>query len=156
MIFREAKTEDLRIIFNWIENQKDCRLWAGTGLRFPFVWEQFLDDLGFGQHETFCLVNESDMVIGLGQLMHRNDRLHLARILVDPERRGKGYGQLLCKTLMEEGLRRHGKKDFSLNVYRHNEIARRLYEKLGFFEAADQTQAATTDSVFMIREITPD
>jgi ribosomal protein S18 acetylase RimI-like enzyme len=152
MKLRKADSGDLIRIMDWIDNEKACRIWAGPGFRFPFNRDQFVHDLGFHMYETYALVDEADLPVALGQIIHRNNRLHLARILVMPALRGKGFGRCLCTALIKEGKSRHGNKAFSLNVYRHNTIARKLYETLGFREAADQSEAASPDSVFMILE----
>ena len=152
MKLRKTVPEDLRLVMGWIENEKACRIWAGQGFRFPFNWDNYLEDLGFYTHETFSLVDESENPVGIGQIMQRKNRLHLARILVNPGSRGQGYGRLLCELLITEGRSRPGNKPFSLNVYRHNRLARELYIRLGFKEPEDQSEAVSHDSVFMILE----
>jgi len=150
MKLRKATKENLEVMMSWIDSEQACRIWAGQGFRFPFTTEQFFEDLGFPDYETYILADEREVPVGLGQIIHRHNRLHLARILVMPALRGRGYGRRLCEELIKEGRNRYGNKAFSLNVYRHNTVARELYEKLGFKPAPDQTQAASTDSVFMI------
>ena len=156
MRLRRATKENLESMMGWIDSEQACRIWAGEGFRFPFTTDQFFKDLGFPEYETYVLADKNDIPVGLGQIIHRSGRLHLARILVMPALRGKGYGRRLCEELIKEGRARYGNKAFSLNVYRHNTVARQLYEKLGFRPAPDQGQAASNDSVFMIMaEIPP-
>jgi len=150
MRLRRATKENLESMMSWIDSEQACRIWAGPGFRFPFTTDHFFKDLCFPEYETYVLVDESDIPVGLGQIIHRNGRLHLARILVMPALRGNGYGRRLCEELIKEGRARYGNKAFSLNVYHHNTVARQLYEKLGFRPAPDQSQAASIDSVFMI------
>lgn len=148
---RLAHETDMRLIMHWITDELSCRTWAGPGFNFPFTWESFIDDIGFHTIETFVLVTNMDQPIAMGQLMHRDNRLHLARILVHPEHRGKGYGRQLCEKLMKEGSDRHGNNSFSLNVYRFNTVAKKLYDSLGFIISPDQRNAPSPDSIFMIR-----
>lgn len=150
-IVRQALKKDLKLIMEWIPDETACRIWAGPGFRFPFTWKSFIEDLGFPVLETYVLENASHQIVGLGQIIHRENRLHLARILVHPELRGQGYGRQLCEKLMRRGSDFYGKKEFSLNVYRQNATARRLYESLGYVIAADQSTAPSPDSIFMIR-----
>ena len=56
----------------------------------------------------------------------------MARIIVSPNHRGKGLGNLLCRLLISEGTMRCGESYFSLNVYPDNTKAIKLYKKLGF------------------------
>ena len=50
--------------------------------------DQLLEDIGFVCYETYSLVDGQDNPIGIGQIMHRNDRLHLGRILIAPSKNG--------------------------------------------------------------------
>ena len=57
----------------------------------------------------------------------------LDNIVVDRDRRGRGYGSALMQELIEHS-RRKAYDDIILNVYHFNADAIRLYEKLGFTE----------------------
>ena len=50
---------------------------------------------------------------------------------VAPEHRGKGYGRALMQAC-HELCRERGAGAVSLNVFGHNEVARRLYDSLGY------------------------
>ncbi len=52
-------------------------------------------------------------------------------IFLDPARRGKGYGQLAME-LAEEDVKAKGYKRLGLHVFGHNDVALKLYRKLGF------------------------
>ena len=151
MILRQAKAEDLHIIMNWIRDEKSCRIWAGPGLRFPFVWDRLITDLGFFTYDTYVLADNKDNPVGLGQIIDRDGHQHLARILVNPDCRGLGYGRVLCNKLIERGRSQNKNKPFSLNVNRHNKVAIKLYESLGFIISPNQKTIPTPDSIFMIR-----
>lgn len=75
----------------------------------------------------------------MGQLLAKeNNYLHLARIIVDPFKRAMGYGRLLCNELIKTAGRK-GYHKISLNVYRGNTVALKLYESLGFREKAEKS-----------------
>lgn len=63
-------------------------------------------------------------------------RLHLARLLVDPSRRGQGIIRHLIAGLVEQGRRRYSDvlrdENVSLFVFESNSGALRAYQKLGF------------------------
>lgn len=87
------------------------------------------------QGNTFVLV-EDDQIVGFGQCFSRDGgRVHLARIMVNPEVRGKGYGRIFMETLIEKA-RAEGFARVSLNVDDLNPVAIALYQKLGFQKAA--------------------
>ena len=50
---------------------------------------------------------------------------------VDPGQRRRGYGQAIMEAAMQE-CRDRGVATMGLNVFGHNDTARRLYDRLGF------------------------
>ncbi len=133
MRLRSSTNADLSVLMSWIKDKDACRIWAGPAVRFPLVLELLKEDISFSEENTFSMINESGALLGIGQLIQREKcRLHMARIIVSPIHRGKGFGSLLCRLLIREGRKRFGEINFSLNVYPHNTKAVRLYKKLGF------------------------
>jgi len=83
------------------------------------------------RHDSRTLLLDDDTA-GFGQLVMRpGGRLHLARIIVSPQHRGKGLGRRLVGHLLKRAFSRQPAK-ISLNVARDNPVAIRLYESLGF------------------------
>lgn len=133
MILRLAANEDLSALISWIEDKAACRLWAGPLVRFPLALEGLKQDIKFSDRNTFAMIDDGGELFGLGQLLEKEEnRIHMARIIVSPVQRGRGYGDLLCRLLISEGLKRFGKVYFTLNVYSNNTTAIKLYQKLGF------------------------
>lgn len=60
---------------------------------------------------------------------------YLWDIYIDVEYRGKGYGKESMK-VMENFARDKGAVKISLNVFGYNKIARSLYDKVGYIDAA--------------------
>jgi ribosomal protein S18 acetylase RimI-like enzyme len=50
---------------------------------------------------------------------------------VHPDHRRRGYGQAIMEAAMQE-CRERGIATMGLNVFGHNDVARRLYDRLGF------------------------
>jgi ribosomal protein S18 acetylase RimI-like enzyme len=72
--------------------------------------------------------------LGYAWMNLRGDQNQTAYILdfyLHPEMRGKGYGTKAFAAI-ENRARQLGAESITLNVFRHNAIALRLYEKLGF------------------------
>jgi ribosomal protein S18 acetylase RimI-like enzyme len=133
MILRIATNEDLHALIPWIKDQGACKLWAGPLVRFPLTPAGLKKDIEFSEDNTFVMVNDVGELLGLGQLLLKeNDRIHMARVIVSPLQRGRGFGNQLCRLLIDEGLKRFGKVNFTLNVYSNNIAAQKLYRKLGF------------------------
>jgi ribosomal protein S18 acetylase RimI-like enzyme len=143
MILRTAADEDLKTLMAWISDKEACKLWAGPKVRFPLALEHLKQDIAYSQENTFALTGAGGELVGLGQLLDKgNHRIHLARIIIAPNRRGQGLGDLLCRLLIDEGLKRFGKVYFTLSVYSDNVNAVKLYQKLGF-----KAKTARSDSI---------
>jgi ribosomal protein S18 acetylase RimI-like enzyme len=126
MIFRSSTNDDLRVLISWIKDKDACKLWAGPDVRFPLVLAHLKEDINFSEENTFSMINDNGALLGIGQLIKKEKcQIHMARIIVSPIQRSKGFGSLLCRFLISE-------VNFSLNVYSHNTKAVRLYKKLGF------------------------
>jgi ribosomal protein S18 acetylase RimI-like enzyme len=138
MNLRKAKIADLKTIISWIPDELTCKHWAGPNVRFPLNIENLSKDIEFSDNNSYCLIyNES--IVAFGQLLAKeNGYLHLARIIVDPSKGAMGYGRLLCNELLQIASQK-GHHKISLNVYRDNTNALKLYENLGFREIAEKS-----------------
>lgn len=58
-------------------------------------------------------------------------RAFIYDFMIEPALRGRGYGAQALAALETE-LRRRGVKRIMLNVFGHNQVARRLYERAGY------------------------
>jgi len=149
MILRIAANEDLNTVISWIKDKEACRLWAGPLVRFPLTLQSLQKDIEFSEENTFVMKNTSGQLLGLGQLLQKeNDRIHVARIIVSPLQRGKGFGELLCRLLIDEGIKRFGKVYFTLNVYSANKTALKLYQKLGFIPKSGPSDSIPDKDIF--------
>jgi len=76
-------------------------------------------------------------VLGYGGLWLLVDEAHISTIAVHPQWRGKGLGELVMLSLLEQGIKR-GMQRSTLEVRVSNEAAQGLYRKLGFASAGRQ------------------
>ncbi|MGB5746348.1 MAG: GNAT family N-acetyltransferase [Desulfobacterales bacterium] len=68
-------------------------------------------DIEFSEDNTFMMKNARGELLGLGQLLEKeNDRIHMARVIVSPLQRAKGFGELLCRLLIDEGIKRFARR----------------------------------------------
>jgi ribosomal protein S18 acetylase RimI-like enzyme len=146
MCLRKAKVADLKTIISWIPDETACKTWAGPLVRFPLSIESLSKDIEFSDNNSYCLT-KGEAIIAFGQLIPKEKgRLHFARIIVDPSKRAMGYGKRLCNALLHIANQK-GYKKISLNVYRNNTNALKLYENLGFREIAEKS---SKENCFMI------
>jgi len=133
MKLRPTEESDLELVMTWIRNEEECRLWSGPGVRFPYTLATLKEDIRYDSRNTFSLLDNDGYACGLGQILEKSsNKIHLARILIAPAERGKGYGRILCSLLIEKALEIYGKRSFSLNVYEFNTPAVKTYQRLGF------------------------
>jgi [ribosomal protein S18]-alanine N-acetyltransferase len=133
MLVRIATDDDLNTLISWIKDKEACKRWAGPLVRFPLTLQSLKKDIEFSEENTFVMIDDPGEPLGLGQLLEKeNDRIHMARVIVAPLQRAKGLGEILCRLLIAEGIKRFGSVFFSLNVYSDNTAAVKLYQKLGF------------------------
>jgi ribosomal-protein-alanine N-acetyltransferase len=82
------------------------------------------------------------------------DELHINNLAVRPDCRRHGIGTQLLQQLIHEG-RRLGARRATLEVRRSNEVARRLYEQLGFRIAGERPRyysSPVEDALILWRE----
>jgi ribosomal protein S18 acetylase RimI-like enzyme len=100
-----------------------------------------------GGEVGYCLVDDSDRVCGFGQhWVLTPGSVHLGRIIVSPEVRGRGAGRLLCELLIRAAIESTGVSAVTLRVFRDNAVAAALYSSLGFTEVESES---TGDVSFM-------
>lgn len=86
---------------------------------------------GEGITELWLGVREKGRILAAGA-MHRTGggAPHLAGIVTHPDARGRGFGAAVTEALTRAALDRSGVA--SLGMYSDNDVARRLYHRLGF------------------------
>jgi ribosomal protein S18 acetylase RimI-like enzyme len=133
LLLRRAARGDLNVLMDWIKNGHECMTWAGPKIRFPFTIDSLCEDIQFDSGNVYCLQNARNEIVGLGQIvLVESKHVHLARIIICPELRGKQLGGLLCTALIRKGYSKHGKITMTLRVQKKNSRAIHLYGKLGF------------------------
>lgn len=133
-LLRGATPGDLRQVASWVTTARECELWAGPRLPFPLDLATLPSIIDFDETYTFALCGSS-LLIAFGQLVPKSARRgHLARLIVAPGMRGRGYGETLVRALMDVARQRSNLR-VSLNVDRANARAITLYERVGFRDA---------------------
>ncbi|MGE5484101.1 MAG: ribosomal protein S18-alanine N-acetyltransferase [Ignavibacteriales bacterium] len=100
---------------------------------FPTPWSRkaFWCELTQNIYAHYIVVRVGGVVAGYGGMWVILDEAHVTNIAVDPAYRGHGLGRRIMLELMERA-RSRGATRMTLEVRKSNEVARRLYEKLGF------------------------
>ena len=134
IILRNPEEDDYVAIAGWIHDAVACARWAGPRMAFPFAVPDLSELLRMPGGRSWVLGQaDRPSPLGFGQYwVNRPGEVHLGRIIVAPEERGRGLGKQLCRLLMREAGARTGTETFTLRVYRDNPAAQAVYEGLGF------------------------
>jgi ribosomal protein S18 acetylase RimI-like enzyme len=144
---RPARASDYAPLAGWIPDAEACGRWAGPRLTFPFAPEALEGLLAVATGASFALEDGTGALVGFGQYWVREPgAVHLGRIVVAPDHRGRGLGGDLCRRLMAEALAATGAASLTLRVYRGNAAARALYASLGF---RDEPSPTDPDPILM-------
>lgn len=150
MALRLTSSADLDHVASWVGSPADCRVWAGSRISYPIDLEALPGALEFATAQSWCLV-EGDDLLGFGQLVPKPvGRLHLARLIVSPAERGRGWGRRLTEELLGHAEERRPSV-ISLNVVETNDVAISLYESLGFEIARRPVDEPDSSSRYMER-----
>jgi ribosomal protein S18 acetylase RimI-like enzyme len=83
----------------------------------------------------FHVVDDRQQIIGTLWFAHRKhgsrEQAYVYDIVLNEEHRGQGIGRKTME-LLEKEVRKLGLKSIGLHVFGYNDVARGLYEKLGF------------------------
>lgn len=100
---------------------------------FPTPWTRgmFLEDAARGDMCIFMVARLENKIIGYGGLWLVLNEAHLGNLAVHPRFRHQGIGKEILKKLIEIACSKKAAL-MTLEVRETNEIARALYEKMGF------------------------
>lgn len=142
-----ASIDEMLALRQHFSNLADVQRWGGEGFLLPLTRTHFMQQLQLPDTASY-LLSDTGRPVGFGQLCDRFDKHHLARLLIFPQYRGRGFGRQLMLSLLKQGLVQNPRLDFSLFVYTSNKIAVELYQSMGFVETS-QPQAHRNDLMFM-------
>lgn len=138
LTLRTPLLEDFEALAAWIPDAESCRRWAGPRLDYPFLAADLPTRLAQPGGELLCLAEGNGSPVAFGQYwVIEEGAVHLGRIIVAPEARGRGIGRELCQQLMNRAITTTGASSVTLRVVRQNTVAAALYESLGFVPATE-------------------
>ena len=131
----------------WLDSAGATRRWAGPGVPYPLAPDTFAQALQLQQRPGWVLLDAQEHRVGFGHCWSTSPgTLHLGRIIVAPQARGRGVGRVLMQALMAQALHSAEVEWLTLRVYRDNVAAVTLYHDLGFQPMED---TSTPELLFM-------
>ena len=129
---RPYNIKDAETILSWTKDEKAFYKWtAGVLGAYPLSVEQFnsVSDL-----MAFTAIDDNE-VIGFFTMRKPTesfDELRFGFVIVDPSKRGKGYGKNMLQLGLTFAKEVFGAKKVSLGVFKNNESAYYCYKAAGF------------------------
>ncbi|HHA2858890.1 GNAT family N-acetyltransferase [Stenotrophomonas maltophilia] len=144
-----VQPQDYALIAAWLDSAAGTLCWAGPGVPYPLPPDRFERVLQLRERPGWLLLDASDQRVGFGQAWSTQPgTVHLGRLLVAPQARGRGLGRGLVQALIVQALQADAVERLTLRVYRDNAAAVALYRSLGF----EPVDAASTPALLFMQQ----
>lgn len=146
-----APSRDLDIISKWITQPREHALWCARRTKFPIErgdFDRMLDDIAVRCGDVPYIAAEPDgRPVGFFCYSLNGDTNEgmLKFVMIDPQRRGRGYGREMLRLALEKAFA-DGADRVRLCVLSVNDGARRCYEGLGFTYCGTDAGAFTYEN----------
>lgn len=139
MELRRFRRRDVLELLSWIGNAAELVQWAGPAFAWPLTPRQFRRHLQAADMDPPALyplgLYETEALVGyceLSECRRQADAAMLSRVVIHPDRRGQGLGQLMVRRALAFGFERLALHRIGLGVFDFNESALRCYARVGF------------------------
>lgn len=133
---RPYDTNDAETILSWSKDERAFYKWsAGILGDYPISKEQ----LGFVNNLMAFTAIDDDELVGFFTMRRPSeniDELRFGFVIVDLEKRGKGYGKRMLQLGIKYAKEILGANKISLGVFENNESAYHCYKAVGFKDVA--------------------
>ena len=136
---RPYNAADAEIILSWCPEEKAFYQWtAGILGDFPISQEEFSFVASLMPFTAF----DETGIVGFFTLRvpdGTSDELRFGFVIIDPEKRGKGYGKEMLRLGLKFAFESYGAKRASLGVFENNLPAYYCYKAVGFEDTVTDT-----------------
>ena len=138
---RPYNKNDADIILSWSKDKISFYKWsAGVMGKYPISKKKF----SFVENLMAFTAIEDDEIVGFFTIRRPSDsfdELRFGFVVVDPAKRGKGYGKAMLQLGLKFSFEIYGTKRVSLGVFENNESAYYCYKAVGFNDVVlDKTE----------------
>ena len=129
---RPYNNKDASTILSWTKDEESFYKWtAGILGDYPITEEQFN---AVNNLMAFTAIEDNEVVGFFTMRMPSEsfDELRFGFVIVDNEKRGKGYGKMMLSLGLKYAKEIFGAKKVSLGVFENNESAYYCYKSVGF------------------------
>jgi GNAT superfamily N-acetyltransferase len=100
---KESIAGDVDRLMKWFPDEQSIKVWGGPGFRYPFTRHSFAEDMHWGKMASYRLSDPDGEFAAFGQFYERLGCINLARLVANPDMRGKGVGKRLVGGLIQAG-----------------------------------------------------
>ena len=130
---RPVEKDSVRTLASWIRNEVELAVWSGNTFRKGFSVRRIIEHLGRKDLHSFAWLDDKENLLCYADLVREKKGVGiLCRVIVHPERRGRGVGKAFCGELLSWAGNEGGFRKIHLNTFRRNKAATACYEALGF------------------------
>jgi ribosomal protein S18 acetylase RimI-like enzyme len=120
-------------LLSWIQNETERILWSGSTFDHDFSLPAFNRHLKRKDVFAYSLIDSIQQLVSYGEVVSKiPSSASICRVIVNPELRGRGYGQKFCHELINLIKKKGSAKAISLNTLATNKQAITCYKKVGF------------------------
>jgi len=114
---------------------------------FSTIWpaDAFYNELSTNKLAHYFVGRFNDNIVAYGGIWVILEDSHITTLAVDPEHRGRRFGEVLLLRLIDEAIER-GSAWLTLEVRESNTVAQRLYRKYGFTTVTMRTGYYSDDN----------
>lgn len=143
------------VIASWVTSRAEATLAGGPQLPWPLTGQLLLEIDADPLWQVLVLRDRAGAVVASGSFFSKDEgrRLRIGRVIVDPSRRGEGWGRVLMEALLAQADARPEVAFTELAVFEHNTVARELYRKLGFAETGETRPVTVDDESWLALEM---
>jgi RimJ/RimL family protein N-acetyltransferase len=137
---RSFSQKDFKELISWIRNPEELFIWSATTFTFPLDENQLERHFQEAQTAKPRLMytaqdgqtKEHVGHIELTRIDQENKKISIAYVLINPSKRGDGYGKALMKSILNECFDEMKMRKVDLFVFESNTVAIHIYQKMGF------------------------
>ncbi|MCQ2974129.1 MAG: GNAT family N-acetyltransferase [Bacteroidales bacterium] len=135
LYLRKFENSDAEIILSWCKDKHAFRLWSADRYKnFPALPNDMINMYNSEKILPLTLVDENNIV---GHLILRyptenKEIVRLGFVIVDNNKRGKGYGKKMLNLAIDYAQKNLGAKKLTLGVFCENISALECYKSVGF------------------------
>ncbi|GAE32480.1 ribosomal protein S18-alanine N-acetyltransferase [Halalkalibacter hemicellulosilyticus] len=133
MIEQEEKEEKYTFRFMTPEDIEDVVRVERDAFRVPWDPSVFMQELTLNQFAHYIVYEESGTIFGYCGMWVVMEEAQITNVGIHSSHRGQGHGERLMRYVLAF-LRHLGVVKVSLEVRVSNEVAQRLYKKVGFLK----------------------